>query len=199
MLASLLAIAISLLYPTEGRNLATASATSSAPTYHFEDLSPSDQAFVRERYQVLMEAQRKHDYQTMLGAAVAINRLVDDYKDSAAYHNMAISQLEATGIKVEPLQRPLPERAKPRLAQSGQAAPKPRTFENLTPARKKFVEERYALLLKDSEVNNYQSMADHARDILGYVDDYERTKALERQAKDGIDAKERANAAARKK
>ncbi|RZA07079.1 MAG: FHA domain-containing protein [Proteobacteria bacterium] len=63
-----------------------------------------------------------------------------------------------------------------------------RRYESLTAAKKKFVREKYAELVKAQEKKDFQKMADAARDILGYVDDYKDTKSYENMAKKSLEA-----------
>lgn len=62
-----------------------------------------------------------------------------------------------------------------------------RRYESLTAAKKKFVREKYAELVKAQEKKDFQKMADAARDILGYVDDYKDTKSYENMAKKSLE------------
>ena len=62
-----------------------------------------------------------------------------------------------------------------------------RRYESLTPARKKFVREKYAELIKAQEKKDYTKMQDLSREILTYVDDYKDTKSYESMAKKNLE------------
>lgn len=55
----------------------------------FEDLTPKNQAFVRENYKALLGAQEKKDFQTMFERARNILALVDEYNDTKSYEAIA--------------------------------------------------------------------------------------------------------------
>lgn len=55
----------------------------------FEDLTPKNQAFVRENYKALLLAQEKRDFQTMSERARNILSLIDEYNDTKSYEAIA--------------------------------------------------------------------------------------------------------------
>jgi|GEM_PF-7067780 len=61
----------------------------------FEDLTPKNQAFVREQYKALLGAQEKKDYQTMFERSRNILSLVDEYNDTKSYESIAKRGLDA--------------------------------------------------------------------------------------------------------
>jgi pSer/pThr/pTyr-binding forkhead associated (FHA) protein len=61
----------------------------------FEDLTPKNQAFVRENYKALLGAQEKKDFQVMFERARNILSLVDEYNDTKSYESIAKRGLDA--------------------------------------------------------------------------------------------------------
>lgn len=61
----------------------------------FEDLTPKNQAFVRENYKALLDAQAKKDFQTMFERARNVLSLVDEYNDTKSYEAIAKRGLDA--------------------------------------------------------------------------------------------------------
>lgn len=55
----------------------------------FEDLTPRNQAFVRENYKALLRAQESKDFQAVFERARNILALVDDYNDTKSYEHIA--------------------------------------------------------------------------------------------------------------
>jgi hypothetical protein len=72
-----------------------------------------------------------------------------------------------------------PDKPKPKKTAASKAGASSRGYEQLTPARKKFVRETYAQLLSAQEKKDYTKMQDTARQILTYVDNYKDTKQYE--------------------
>jgi len=67
----------------------------SSDSRSFNDLTPKNQAFVRENYKALLSAQERKDFQTMLERARNILSLVDEYNDTRSYENIAKRGLDA--------------------------------------------------------------------------------------------------------
>ena len=61
----------------------------------FEDLTPKNQAFVKDNYKSLLAAQEKKDFQTMFEKARNILSLVDEYNDTKSYEAIAKRGLDA--------------------------------------------------------------------------------------------------------
>jgi pSer/pThr/pTyr-binding forkhead associated (FHA) protein len=67
---------------------------------------------------------------------------------------------------------------------------KARTYEGLTPEKKKYVRDNYELLLKAQELRDYVKVTTYASLILVHVDDFKDTKSYEALAKKGIEQAE---------
>lgn len=74
----------------------------------FEDLTPKNQAFVRENYKHLLAAHEKKDYQGMLEKARNILSLVDEFNDTKSYEAIAKRGLDQ--IEEEKKRRELEEK-----------------------------------------------------------------------------------------